>query len=120
MCLLLLIVVGMHAGWAEATRCLNTPGCSVEGFKSPDLRSAPSQHEYGLFRDEPLQILQSRWGAVEKHSMPTHLVMFQDLVPVLSRYIAEEGFALKKTFFNCHVEVDAGSSIWLWKQSGTA
>ena len=99
---------------------MNTPGCSVQGFKAPDIHSVPTQHEYGLFRDDPLQVLQSRWDVVDKHSMPTHLVMFQDLVPVLSRYIAEKGFALKKTFFNCHVEVDAGSSIWLWKKSGTA
>ena len=110
----------MCTGWAEATRCLNTPGCNVEGFKSPDMHSAPAQHEYDLFRDDPLQVLRSRWGTVEKHSMPTHLVMFRVLVPVLSRYIAEKGFALKKTFFNCHVQVDAGSSIWLWKQSGIA
>ena len=115
-----LIVAGMPAGWAEATRCLNTPGCRVEGFKSPDMHGAPSQHEYGLFRDDPFRVLQSRWVAAEKHSMPTHLVMFQDLVPLLSRYIAEKGFALKKTFFNCHVQVDAGSSIWVWKQSDTA
>lgn len=115
--LFLLIAVGMCAGWAEATRCLNTPGCSVQGSKSPDRHNALSQHEYGLFRDDPLQVLQSRWGTVEKHSRPTHLVMFQDLVPDLSRYIAEQGFALQKTFFNCHVQVDAGSKIWLWKHS---
>lgn len=77
----------------------------------------PPQHEYGMFRDEPLKVLQSRWRHVEKSSMPTHLVMFQDLVPAVSRYIAGQGFALRKTLFNCHFQVDAGSRIWVWKQS---
>lgn len=80
------------------------------------MQGMPPQHEYGLFTNDPLQFLHSRWDAKKTHSMPTHLVMFQDLVPALSRYIAEQGFALKKAFFNCHVQVDAGSSIWLWKQ----
>ena len=75
------------------------------------------QHEYGMFTDDPLQVLQSRWGDVSSGSMPTHLVMFQDLVPAVSRYIAEQGFVLTKTFFNCHFQVDAGSTIWVWKLS---
>lgn len=79
------------------------------------MHSVPSQHEYDMFKDDPLQVLQSRWNNIGKQSMPTHLVMFQDLVPAVSRYIAEQGFALRKTFFNCHVQVDAGSRIWLWK-----
>lgn len=70
-----------------------------------------------MFKEDPLQLLRSKLGDVARGSMPTHLVMFQDLVPAVSRYIAEQGFALKKTLFNCHFQVDAGSTIWVWKQS---
>ena len=84
---------------------------------SADSHRITVEHEFDAFERNPLQFLQSRWNMTQKHNMPSHVVMYPDLVPALSRYIAEQGFALKQTFFNCHFQVDADSKIWVWKRS---
>ena len=105
----------MHAGWAEATRCLNTHGCEMQDLQLNATHSSEYQSEYSTFSHQPLQFLQSRWTSSHKGSKPTHVVMFQNLVPALSRFLAEQNLTLQKTFFNCHFQVDAGSRIWVWK-----
>ena len=110
-------VCAIHAGWAADTKCLNTPACSMQSPKVAGKHNSTVPHEDDAFRQDPLLFLQSRWGTADKNSIPTHVVMFQDLVPALSRYIAEQNYALEKTIFNCHVQVDAGDRIWVWKQS---
>jgi len=101
------------AGWSEATRCLNDPGCAISRTR---VETTADKNEWSKFKAAPLQFLKDRWEITDERDTPTHLVMFSDLVPALSRYIGGHDFSLHKTFFNCHFEVDAGSSIWVWKQ----
>ncbi|DBA74157.1 TPA: hypothetical protein ACH3X1_010956 [Trebouxia sp. C0004] len=100
-------------GWSQATQCLNDPGCALSQIGGD---TTADTNEWSKFKAAPLHFLIERWETVDECDTPTHLVMFSDLVPALSRYVGGHGFSLHKTFFNCHFEVDAGSSIWVWKQ----
>ncbi|DBA83269.1 TPA: hypothetical protein ACH3X2_006772 [Trebouxia sp. C0005] len=100
-------------GWSQATQCLNDPSCALSRTSR---ETKAEKNEWSKFKAAPLQFLTDRWEFIDAPDTPTHLVMFSDLVPALSRYIGEHGFSLHKTFFNCHFEVDACSSIWVWKQ----
>ena len=80
------------------------------------METKAEKNEWSKFKAAPLQFLTDCWEFTDENGTPTHLVMFSDLVSALSRYIGGQGYSLHKTFFNCHFEVDAGSSIWVWKQ----
>ena len=104
-------------GWSVATQCLNKPGCTPSQHAKTVANSIAGKNEWRRFQEAPLYFLKAQWAKLEQQNLPTHLVMFSDLVPALSRYIAEQKFSLHKAFFNCHFEVDAGCRIWVWKRA---
>ena len=103
------------------TGCLNTRGCSV----SIDMvqRQQQTKQQCTLvssvrqqFEQDPSRFLKSRWAQVSTTDLPSHLVMFADVMPAVSAYITSKHFFLHKSMFNCHMEVDAGKQIVIWKR----